>query len=147
MHRTIQSSKQCIICWLPSMPKNPVQYLHNIDFFLTNCRCNVLVHHMCLRTWVKANETCPICRNHAYVISIRVKDSCIQLTKYILQNLFIRFQTIPRVCIICFYAFRTLCRFVSVMICVYMSFYFLYMLVISNLNLLDIDLFYSIEHY
>lgn len=67
-------NKECIICWEKSTSLDEVCCLQVINIIHMTCLCNVYIHEKCLCTWVKNNNSCPICRTPASFLDISLSS-------------------------------------------------------------------------
>lgn len=113
--------KLCIVCWLPSKHKEPVNNMKDIICFFSNCKCNALIHKGCLRTWLRVNSSCPICRKNACFMLVNCDEKYIKLTKLFL---------------ICFRHLHYFLKLASVFTTIYVSFYIFYICIFFDISLL-----------
>lgn len=70
----ITDNIECIICLTQSTELNQVYHLDFIDFINKSCECNTCIHEACLRTWIKNNSSCPICRNKLQILDMTIVE-------------------------------------------------------------------------
>ena len=69
----------CIICWSKDAPVNCMK---EYSYFISNCKCNAFFHDKCFKTWLIAEQSCPICRKKIYVNIIENNDTYIKIKKW-----------------------------------------------------------------
>lgn len=57
------NNNECAICLATSTITNDVEPLNTIKIVKKSCECNVYIHEICLRNWVRIELSCPICRS------------------------------------------------------------------------------------
>lgn len=68
---TIDVEPECIVC-LDSGPNAQGEYVMN-PLTLRICECRFPVHPKCWTEWVRAQNTCPICRRQIMVYPVQVQ--------------------------------------------------------------------------
>ena len=58
----INNDETCLICWESSDRKNIIYKFKTMIPFHVACECNGNYHFDCIGTWIKTNNSCPICR-------------------------------------------------------------------------------------
>lgn len=56
---TKKTNSECLICF---EDKNLITLGAIKSTYWTSCECNIYIHKKCFNTWVKINDSCPLCR-------------------------------------------------------------------------------------
>jgi len=79
-------------------------YSYNTVLYKTRCECDVLIHELCMNSWMNKNTICPICLESMYSYNF-VKTSYNHLKYFCRKSAIIVFFSCVRICVLSGYIF------------------------------------------
>ena len=76
------TNKICLICLQPQNKYNPIQNIKQLNYIVTICDCNPLIHITCFNEWFSNSASCPICRKIIYKNTFILTNNFMQNVKY-----------------------------------------------------------------